>query len=148
MSFQRADFNWLLYGVMFLICSIPVFGQADGEVSPGISELWARQMTSFNLGFESPECQESHLDLVEYLLDNGVVRAQEISAAYVGLGLQAIENGHRKDAQWAFESALVVDSQNVPAVKAAFNNACHLSLDRIISTLSRKFKISSNEFFR
>jgi len=133
----------LLWGLIaVLLGGVPAFCQSDIGQRPGISELWKNQITAFEDGTLNPECDDRKLDIAEYLQDSGILESPEIAAAFVALGFQAIENGKRRDAQWAFQAALSIDTLNVPASRAAVKNGWHLGLGEGFSALTQRFRIS------
>ncbi|MBN1880194.1 tetratricopeptide repeat protein [bacterium] len=142
MIFPRSVFSRSLLCAIMLAGCFPAFAQDDLGASAGISQLWARQLESFEKGTETADCGESQLDILEFLLDNGIQRAPEIGAAYTLLGLEAEKQGRWSDAQWAFDAALQVDKLNVPAARAALANARHLGIGEGFNRLNLSIRLA------
>jgi TM2 domain-containing membrane protein YozV len=134
----------VLFGVLiaFLLGSGTAFSQSDIGQRPGISELWTSQVVAFEQGTLNPECDDRKMDIQEHLQDSGILESPEIAAAFVVLGLQAVQNGKRRDAQWAFDAALSIDPLNVPASRAAIKNGWHLGIGEGFSALTARFGIA------
>lgn len=141
MTFFCSDFQRLLWGALLLALSFPVLAQIEGDAAPDLSDLWIQQMETFRKGSENPDCEESFLVIREFLLENGVSRAPEISAAYVQLGMKSLEEGRYSDAQWAFGAALKLDQFNVTASRAALSNGWRLGFAEGFSRLSERINI-------
>jgi tetratricopeptide (TPR) repeat protein len=116
------------------------YSQDRSDKNSGIHYLWARQSEIFQNGADFQEFDDVKNEIRRFLLKNGALRSPQISASYVVLGYQAIENNRRKDAQWAFQAALEMDSRNARASKALLANTLHLGFSEILTAVPIGFK--------
>ncbi len=145
-ALQRA-FQILLYTGIAVMAGLvcPIHAQDAAGDSENLAELWRIQVAEFNTDAGNERCSDAQLDIVEYLRDHGIQRSSILAAAYTQLGRLTAAEGRYRDAQWAFDAALVVDPGYSEAANAAVFNGFHLSLGRGFSSVMRRIGILGNQ---
>lgn len=139
----------LFFCLLFFSCLLlagPIQGNAQDSDTVSLSELWQEQVIAFENGADSAECVDLHLDILDFMHDNGIAHSDLLSTAYIQLGLQAGEKGHHADAQWAYNAALTVDPKNVSAADAALANGVKVGIGAFTSSLIKRFIVLIQSF--
>jgi len=127
--------------LLMMVGAISAYAQNTGADAMNVSELWRAQVTAFRDNPTGDTCRDARLNIIEYLRDHGITRSTLLSAAYVNLGRDSIAEGDRSSARWAFEAALQVDSEYIPAANAAVVNGFRMGIGTGFSAMFRRIGI-------